>query len=97
MNEEFNNLVNLYKSMTTQEKKDALIKEFKVSLGAIEKLNKDIGNEHELLINREILDVDKKDVTENDYLEAYFVYLHMINDSILTFAQKISDQFFENV
>lgn len=95
MNEEFNNLVELYKRMSNKEKKDALIKEFKINLAAVEKLNNDLGINHELIMNRELLDIDKDNVTDDDYLEAYFVYLHMINDSILTFAEKISNEFYE--
>ena len=95
MNEEFNNLVGLYKNMSNQEKKDALIKEFKTNLAAIEKLNNDLEIKHELLINREVLDVDKDTATDDDYLEAYFVYLHMRNDSMLSFVEKISNEFYE--
>lgn len=95
MKEEFDNLILLYKNMNTEDKKKALINEFKYSLAALEKLKKDLNINHELLISKEILDVDKETATLDDYLEAYYVYLHMLNDSILAFAEKVSNEFYE--
>ena len=95
MNEEFNKIVNLFKNLSTNEKKETLIKEFKLSVAALEKMNNDILNNNNLLLNREIIDVNKKNPTDDDYLEAYFVYLHTINNLIINFADKISKDFFE--
>lgn len=95
MNEEFNNLVELFKQLSKEEKKDALIKEFKMLVAVIEKLNKDIENNHEMLMNKELLDINKDNASDEDYLEAYYVYLNMINDGVLHFAEKISNDFYE--
>lgn len=39
-------------------------------------------------IKNKILNVINKDETYDDYLEAYYVYLHMVNDSISAFIKK---------
>lgn len=95
MNEEFNKLVKLFKNLSIEEKKEYLIKEFKLSIALLEKMNNDIGVNNNLLLNKEIIDVNKKNPTDDDYLEAYFVYLHAINSSIIAFAEKISQEFYE--
>lgn len=58
-------------------------------------MNSCLKIDHKLLVNKELLDLDKPTVTEDDYLEAYFVYLHMLTDTFGVFAEKISDDFFE--
>lgn len=95
--EDFNRLVELYKKMSYKDKQNALINEFKTTLACIEKLNQDVGNKHDLLINKEITDINKSDATNDDYLEAYFVYLNMINDSLSSLLEKIYNEFYEEL
>lgn len=95
MNKEFNNVINAFKNLSTEEKKEALIKEFKINLAAIIKLNNDINSNEDLLMNKEILDINNPNATLDDFLEAYFVYLCMISNSIASFAEKVSQDFYE--
>ncbi len=94
-NKEFNNLVEAYKKLTTKEKQDEIIKLFKENIAVWEKLNNDINNKHNLLLNREIIDVNKDNATLDDFLEAVFVYLHMLSDSTASFAEKIANDFYK--
>lgn len=94
-NKEFNNLVEAYKNLSTKEKQDEIIKLFKENIAIWEKLNTDIKNNHNLLLNREIIDINKKNFTLDDFLEAIFVYLHMLSDSTASFAEKIANDFYK--
>lgn len=94
-NKEFNNLVEAYKKLSTKEKQDEIIKLFKENIAIWEKLNNDINNNHNLLLNREIIDINKENFTLDDFLEAIFVYLHMLSDSTASFAEKISNDFYK--
>ena len=39
--------------------------------------------------------MNKEDATLDDFLEAVFVYLHMLSDSTASFAEKIANEFYE--
>ena len=93
-NIEFNNLVEAYKNLSTKEKQEEIIKLFKENVAIWEKLNNDINNNHNLLFNREIIDINKENYTTDDFLEAIFVYLHMLSDSTASFALKIANDFY---
>lgn len=95
MAEEFNRLVNSFKELETEDKMNAIIELLKTDVAVAQKLNSDIQNEHELLLNREILDVSKNDKTLDDFLEAVYVYIHTLNDQYISFAEKISNEFYE--
>ena len=45
-------------------------------------INKKLGREHELLINRELIDLKEIPLTEKDFLEGVFVYIHTLEDEI---------------
>ena len=94
-NTEFNNLVEAYKNLSTKEKQEEIIKLFKENVAIWEKLNNDINNNHNLLFNREIIDINKENYTLDDFLEAIFVYLHMLLDSTASFALKIANDFYK--
>ena len=94
-NKEFNALVEAYKNLSTKEKQEEIIKLFKENIAVWEKINHDINNSHSLLLNREIIDMNKEDATLDDFLEAVFVYLHMLSDSTASFEKKIANEFYE--
>ena len=47
-----------------------------------ELINRTLGREHELLINRELIDLKEIPLTEKDFLEGIFVYIHTLDDEV---------------
>lgn len=94
-NTSFNTLVEAYKKLSTKEKENEIINFLKENIAIWEKLNRDINNNHILLLNREIIDVNKENYTLDDFLEATFVYLHMLSDSAASFAEKTAKDFYQ--
>jgi len=73
---DFNEYINSYKKLPLEKKKEILITDFKELLIVLNKLNK---NNKDILINRELLETNQ---TEDDFVEAIFVYLCSIKESL---------------
>lgn len=85
---DFNDYVNKYKLLPLQEKKNMIEKEIKEMLVVLESLNKLKGKNAKVLFNREILDTQKNDSTEDDFMEAIFVYINSIKELIADLIEE---------
>ena len=89
-NEEYDKIISTFKELTTIDKcKETIdyIKEIIASFDYIGKLN---GIEKQILLNKEMADVNKADATIDDYLEAIYAYLLSLEDvSANLFAQML--------
>lgn len=72
----FDEYVEAFKKLPLEKKKEILITDFKELLIVINKLN---NNNKDVLFNRELLEVNQ---TEDDFVEAIFVYLCSIKESL---------------
>ena len=84
--EKLNNFVEAYKKLSLIDKKVALEKEIKGTLALLEKLHQNLGKENTILLNKEILDVKDGVSTEEDFVEAMFVYILMIQESLASYV-----------
>ena len=84
--EKLNNFVEAYKKLSLIDKKVALEKEIKETLALLEKLHQNLGKENTILLNKEILDVKDGVSTEEDFVEAMFVYILMIQESLASYV-----------
>lgn len=89
-NKEFNEYVDLYKKLNLQEKKDLVEKEISEVLAVLSALNEQYGENPKVLINREISDLRKSDVTEEDFVEAMFVYVNSIKGLIVSLVNGLN-------
>lgn len=89
-NKMFNEYVEKYKLLPLQEKKNIVNKETKELLAFIEKAKKDININDEILFNREILDLNNDNISDDDFVEAMFVYIHAIRESLGKYFNEIS-------
>ena len=92
---EFENLVNSYKNLTIEAKRDEIVNVLKELLAVVDKINVDAEVKSEMLLNREILDLNNCVVSEDDYLEAVYVYAMSLQNSIGSFLEKFTDVFYE--
>ena len=73
--EEFNNCVREFCNLELYEKRQVIVDDLIETLSIVDKVASDIGNEKELLLNREVLDIKNlQDCSEDDFNEALFVY-----------------------
>jgi hypothetical protein len=84
--EKLNNFVEAYKKLSLVDKKVALEKEIKETLALLEKLHQNLGKENTILLNKEVLDVKAGVSSEDDFVEAMFVYILMIQESLASYV-----------
>ena len=84
--EKLNNFVESYKKLSLVDKKIALEKEIKETLALLEKLHENLGKENTILLNKEILDIKDGVSSEEDFVEAMFVYILMIQESLASYV-----------
>ena len=69
-NETFNEYIEAYKKLPLQKKKQMANEEVKKLLAFIEKANNDLNLNDTILFNREILDLNSDNVSDDDFVEA---------------------------
>lgn len=79
-NEDFDEYVSKYILLNKNDKRDVIIKILKENLMLLEKIASDNNLKSNLLYNREILDINKDNYTEDDFLEAVFVYIYSFRE-----------------
>lgn len=87
--ESFNQYIECYKKMPLEVKKELVVKESKKILAFLEKLKSDFDIQGKILFNKEILDITKSS-SEEDFVEAMFVYIHSIEESLGEYIEIIS-------
>ncbi len=87
----FNQYVNAYKKLPLQKKKEMVNEETKKLIAFIEKINADMGIKEQTLFNREILDLNSNNISDDDFTEAMFVYIHTIRELLGAYFNKVSE------
>lgn len=77
---DFNEYVEKYKKLPLKEKKELVESQFKELLVVMDSLNKRHGKDTKILYNRELQDLKNKNATEEDFVEAMFVYVHSVKE-----------------
>lgn len=76
----YNSLMNEYTNLDVKTKRKEIIKKIQELIAIIQKICIDKNINSELLFNREIIDLNKSDVSDDDYLEGVFAYINMLED-----------------
>lgn len=80
--ENFNKYVDAFKMLPLQEKKVRVVKEFQELLIFIEKAKQDLRIANGVLYNKEVLDLNSNNVSDEDFVEAMFVYVHSVQEAL---------------
>lgn len=83
----FDNYIESYKKLPLEEKKNLVIDEMKKIMILLEKIN--INENKKVLFNKEIFDINKKDSTEADFVEAVFVYINSIEELLANCIKEV--------
>lgn len=89
-NEDFDRYIEEYKKLPLQKKKQMVNEETKKLLAFIEKANNDLNITDTILFNREILDLNNEVVSDDDFVEAMFVYIYSIREAIGRYFNEVS-------
>ena len=72
-----------------QEKKEIVENQFNELLSVMSSLNQKYGKNNKILFNKEILDIKKTNATEDDFVEAVFVYTYSIKELLASLLEGL--------
>lgn len=75
-NSKFNEMIEVFKQLPLKNKKEIVQNDFKELIAVLKEIDKD----DYVLYNKEILDVEKEEQTEDDFVEAIYVYLSSVKE-----------------
>ena len=93
--EEFNTCVREFCGLENFEKRQVIMDDLVETLAIVDKVANDIGDNQELLLNREVLDaMNLESCSEADFNEAIFVYLHSIREPLGAILEKVGNDYY---
>ena len=88
LNVEFNKYIEEFKKLDTYSKREEFIRMLKEFVAILNTMASNEGIEVNFLKSQEILDLQKENVTEDDFIEACLVYLENAKNIIGEFLDK---------
>jgi len=88
---DFNQYVKDFKTKTLKEKQLITLEQLKMLAVLTNTMCKELNVENEIIVNNELIDVEKENYTEDDYVEAIMVLVNSIQNSLCDFDLKLSD------
>lgn len=85
---DFNELISNFKKLSIIEKKQLTISEIKSLVAVLNALNLHSNNNSKTLFNREIVDLNGLNYEEEDFVEAIYVYIYSIKESLADLVLK---------
>lgn len=82
LQKKFDDYIEAYTKLSINDKKKEVIEKLRNMISNYELINRKLGREHKLLINRELIDLKEIPLTEKDFLEGIFVYIHTLDDEV---------------
>ena len=89
--EAFNNLVEFYKKLPIDIKRKEILNEIEEMIFNYAKVCTKLDVMPDMILNKEMLNLNKKDMTEDEFLNALFTYLNALQDINAQFIDKMCD------
>ena len=85
----YNEFMDAFVKLPKETKRDEIVGKLREVIARMMELSYNLGlPEDELLLSKEILDLNKKPVSEDDYLEAVFAYINCLEDLLGKYLAK---------
>lgn len=82
LQEKFDNFIEAYTRLNTGDKRKEIIEKLRGMITNVMMINQELGRDYNLLINKELIDLNNDFLMEKDFLEGIFVYIHTLDDGI---------------
>lgn len=92
-NESFDEYMKYYKNLPLKEKQSIAIDQLKMLATLTNKMCEELNVKNEMLMNRELLDINKGEYTEDDFSEALIVLINSVQNSLCDFDLKLTQIF----
>lgn len=87
----FSDVIENYKRMSISDKRSEIVKDLKFMVAIFEKMCEDNGIEYRKIQSSEVLQLNDGKETEDDYLEATFVYVEYLKEVLGALFDKIQN------
>lgn len=84
-NEQFDECVEKFKVLKLKDKRKICENDLKEIMAILQQLNEVNNNKTKVLFNREITDINKEECSEDDFVEAMFVYINSIKELLASY------------
>ena len=89
--EAFSGLMEYYKLLPTQNKREEIISTLEELISNYTKICSKFGVMPDMALNKEILNIKRDDLKEDEFLHAIFAYLNTLQDISAQFIDRMSE------
>ena len=90
--EAFTGLMEYYKKLPIENKRSEIVNELEEIIYNYSKICTKFGVMPDMMLNKEILNINRKNLTEEEFLNALFAYLNTLQDISSQFINRICDE-----
>ena len=90
--ETFTALMEYYKKLPIDVKRSEIIDELEELISSYSKMCTKFGEMPNMMLSREMLNINRKNLTEEEFLHALFAYINTLEDISAQFINKICDK-----
>ena len=91
MNEDINEYMDFFKNQSLKEKQSIIYEQLKMLSALTNNMCKELDIPNDIIINKELLDLNNKNYIQDDFAEAIIVLINSIQNSICDYANGISE------
>ena len=91
--EAFSTLIEYYKKLPIENKRSEIVNELEEIISNYIKICTKFGVMPDMMLNKEMLNINRKNLTEEEFLNALFAYLNTLQDISAQFINKMCDAF----
>lgn len=89
--ETFGNLIEFYKLLPVENKRSEIISEIEELISYYSKICTQFGVMPDMVLNKEMLNINRKNLTEDEFLNALYAYLNTLQDISAQFIDQITN------
>ena len=89
--DDINNYMKEFKQNSLEEKRKISLDQLKIIAGLTNTMCNELGVKNDLIVTKDIVEAEKNNMNENDYVEAVVVYTSSIQNSLCDFIEKMTE------
>ena len=86
----FNEYIEVYKKLSLKKKQDLVVEEILDIFKFLNKLKQDLNLDNNVLFNKELDDLKNVDFTDDDFVEAVYVYMCSLKEYLADYIEAVS-------
>lgn len=89
--ENFNKYMNFFKEQPLKEKQNIIIEQLKMLTTLTNTMCKEVNVDNKVIFNKELLEIQKENYTENDFADVLIVLINSIQNSLCDFDIRLTE------